>query len=61
MSEDKSPEIVGPSGRVIAAERSRRFLDALAAKATANGLANIEAVETDFDGRGFRAVKPLVA
>ncbi|MGC9954374.1 MAG: methyltransferase domain-containing protein [Rhizomicrobium sp.] len=40
-------EIVGPNGKVIALERSRRFLDALSAFAKARGLANIEAVETD--------------
>jgi len=40
-------EIVGPTGRVIALERSRRFLDALEAHAHARGLTNIETVETD--------------
>ena len=40
-------EIVGPTGRVIALERSRRFLDALEAAAKARGLANIQAIETD--------------
>lgn len=40
-------EIVGPTGRVIALERSRRFLDALEAAAKARGLANIQTVETD--------------
>lgn len=40
-------EIVGPDGRVVAVERSRRFLDALAARAERLGLANIEAVEQD--------------
>jgi SAM-dependent methyltransferase len=40
-------EIVGRRGRVVALERSRRFLDALAARAAARGLAQLEAVETD--------------
>ena len=40
-------EIVGPRGRVIALERSRRFLDALEERAGARGLRNIETVETD--------------
>jgi ubiquinone/menaquinone biosynthesis C-methylase UbiE len=40
-------EIVGPTGRVIALERSRRFLDALEDRARRRGLANIETIETD--------------
>lgn len=40
-------EIVGPTGRVIALERSRRFLDALEARAAARGLANITSIEAD--------------
>lgn len=40
-------EIVGPKGRVIALERSHRFLAALNANAEAHGLANVEAVDTD--------------
>jgi len=40
-------EIVGRSGRVVALERSRRFLDALTARATARGLAQLEARELD--------------
>jgi SAM-dependent methyltransferase len=40
-------EIVGPRGRVIALERSRRFLDALETAVRARGFANIETVETD--------------
>ncbi len=42
-------EIVGPSGRVLAIERSRRFLDALQATQHERGLDNIEAVEFDLD------------
>ncbi len=40
-------EIVGRTGKVVAIERSRRFLDALASFAAARGLANIEQVEAD--------------
>ncbi|HUO78639.1 MAG TPA: methyltransferase domain-containing protein [Steroidobacteraceae bacterium] len=40
-------EIVGRSGRVVALERSRRFLDALVARAAARGLAQLEVRETD--------------
>jgi ubiquinone/menaquinone biosynthesis C-methylase UbiE len=40
-------EIVGPTGRVIAIERSRRFIDALAERAAARGLHNIETIEAD--------------
>lgn len=40
-------EIVGPRGRVIALERSGRFLDALRDAAHACAHANIDAVETD--------------
>ncbi|MDE2161968.1 MAG: methyltransferase domain-containing protein [Alphaproteobacteria bacterium] len=40
-------QIVGRDGKVIALERSRRFLAALSAFAEARGLANIAAVEAD--------------
>ncbi len=40
-------EIVGPTGRVIALERSRRFLDALEERAHQRGLTNILTIETD--------------
>lgn len=40
-------EITGPQGRVLALERSQRFLSALRANAKARGLANIEPVEAD--------------
>ena len=46
-------EIVGPSGRVIAAERSRRFLAALEARAARQGLANVEAIERDVAEAGL--------
>lgn len=42
-------EIVGPEGKVIALERSRRFLDFLEATSRARGLTNIRAIETDLD------------
>ncbi|HEY0411667.1 MAG TPA: methyltransferase domain-containing protein [Allosphingosinicella sp.] len=46
-------EIVGPEGRVIALERSRRFLDALKARAARLGLSHIEAREQDVCEQGF--------
>lgn len=42
-------ELTGPGGRVIALERSRRFLDALGSVAAARGLRNIETIEADLD------------
>lgn len=42
-------ERVGPTGKVIAIDRSRRFLDYLAAQAQARGLTNIECMERDLD------------
>jgi SAM-dependent methyltransferase len=46
-------ELVGPTGRVIALERSRRFLDSLRARASRLGLANVEAREWDVSARPF--------
>jgi SAM-dependent methyltransferase len=40
-------EIAGPSGRVLAFDRSRRFLDALEAERLRRGLSNIETREID--------------
>lgn len=40
-------EIVGPKGKVLAFERSRRFLDVLEAQARARALSNIEPFEVD--------------
>lgn len=40
-------EIVGPQGRVIAIDRSKRFLDVLRATAEARGLRNIEIIEAE--------------
>ena len=42
-------EIAGPAGRVVAMDRSRRFLDTLEAFARARGLTNIEIHEKDLD------------
>ena len=42
-------DIVGEGGRIIAVDRSRRFLDALEAKARNRGNANITTVELDLD------------
>jgi SAM-dependent methyltransferase len=48
-------EIVGAGGRVIAIDRSRRFLDHLEARAHALGLAQIETLEQDLDERELPA------
>ncbi|HKV99850.1 MAG TPA: methyltransferase domain-containing protein [Vicinamibacterales bacterium] len=48
-------EIVGPTGRVIAIDRSRRFLDAL--ESTARGLFNITTFEHDLDADGLPDVR----
>jgi SAM-dependent methyltransferase len=45
--------LVGAQGRVIALERSRRFLDAIKQRAADLGLANIEAREQDVCESGF--------
>ncbi len=49
-------EIVGPKGRVIALERSRRFLDELKQRAHARGLDNIDAIETDLADINWRSL-----
>ena len=46
-------ELVGPGGRVIALERSRRFLDWLEARARRLGLGQVEAREADVAESGF--------
>ncbi len=46
-------EIVGPSGKVLAVERSRRFLDVLSARARRLGLGQIETSERDVAESGF--------
>ena len=42
-------ELVGPSGRVIAIDRSQRFLAALRAAADSHGLTQISTIEADLD------------
>src|SRR2546426_12762513 len=42
-------EIVGPAGRVVALDRSRRFLDVLEANRLQRGLENISVVEMELD------------
>ncbi len=42
-------EIVGPSGRIVAFERARRFLDTLEAARLQRALDNIVAIELDLD------------
>ncbi|MCI0596059.1 MAG: methyltransferase domain-containing protein [candidate division Zixibacteria bacterium] len=42
-------EIVGPSGKIFAIDRSRRFLDALEAARKQRGLKNISTFEQDLD------------
>lgn len=49
-------EIVGPAGRIVAIDRSRRFLDALDATCVQRGLKNITTVEFDLDAAGPSAV-----
>ncbi len=49
-------EIVGPSGRIVAIDRSRRFLDALEATRLQRGLDNITTLELDLDVAGPPAV-----
>jgi SAM-dependent methyltransferase len=46
-------QVVGPTGRVIGIDRSRRFLDALEASARGEGLANVTAIERDLDEPGL--------
>lgn len=46
-------EIVGPTGKVIAIERSRRFLEALQGMEKDRGLINIEVLEHDLDELGI--------
>jgi SAM-dependent methyltransferase len=46
-------EIVGPGGRVMAIERSRRFLDVLESGARRRGLTNIDTHERDLDAEGL--------
>src|SRR5712691_2658819 len=43
-------EIVGPAGKVVAIDRSERFLDALRSTARRNAIENIETRSLDLDG-----------
>lgn len=54
-------EIVGPAGRVVAVDRSRRFLDHLLATARHRGLANVTALELDLDGDALPALSADIA
>jgi len=46
-------ELVGPTGRVIAVDRSRRFLDVLEARAEARGAHQVAIMENDLDEGSF--------
>jgi SAM-dependent methyltransferase len=46
-------ELVGPTGRVIAVDRSRRFLDVLEARAEARGAFQVAVMENDLDEASF--------
>ena len=46
-------EIVGPEGKVVAVERSGRFLQSLAARVERHQLSNVEAREADVTADGF--------
>jgi SAM-dependent methyltransferase len=46
-------EIVGRTGRVVALERSRRFVEVLAARAAARGFTQLEVVEADVVSASF--------
>jgi SAM-dependent methyltransferase len=50
-------EIVGPSGRVFAIDRSRRFLEALEATANRRGLTGITTFEIDLDEGALPSVE----
>jgi SAM-dependent methyltransferase len=50
-------EIVGPSGKVVAIDRSRRFLDTLEATQRQRGLVNIRTFELDLDEAELPAVE----
>src|SRR5215471_18186843 len=45
-------EIVGPAGRVISMDRSRRFLDTVEAASRQRGLENIKILEMDLSEEG---------
>lgn len=45
-------DIVGPEGRIVAIDRSRRFLDHLEARAAALGIGHLQTLELDLDQHG---------
>jgi SAM-dependent methyltransferase len=49
-------ELVGPSGRVVAIDKSEKFLNALDAERRRRGLTNITAHQADLDRGGFPTV-----
>jgi SAM-dependent methyltransferase len=48
-------DMVGGDGRVVAVDRSRRFLDVLEARCDARGLTNVSVIESDLDDVSFDA------
>jgi len=46
-------DLVGPTGRVIAVDRSRRFLDVLEQRAESRGAHHVAVMETDLDEGSF--------
>ena len=50
-------EVVGRKGRILAIDRSRRFLDALEASARARGLTQIETLEMDLAANDLPAIE----
>jgi SAM-dependent methyltransferase len=50
-------EIVGPSGHVVAVDKSRRFLDIVDARARERGFRNVATYEVDFDRDPLPAVR----
>jgi SAM-dependent methyltransferase len=50
-------DLVGPSGRVTAVDRSRRFLDSLEARRDARGIEHVSVVEDDLDHVTFEPAR----
>ena len=53
-------DLVGPTGRVVAIDRSTRFLEALRAAADARGLTQIQTIEGDLDSVALPAGVDLI-
>ncbi|MGK2934312.1 MAG: methyltransferase domain-containing protein [Gemmatimonadaceae bacterium] len=51
-------EIVGPTGRVVGVDRSRRFLSHLEAEIEQRGIGHVETVEMDLDDAGLVELLP---